>query len=91
MTMTPHVATTLVLVVITYIYWRSVLRLLLAVLFAALLLGGMRLVQLVNQIAPDQLGLTQSGTHSMIAAGSRGVGTRPSITLTRNSTAKPRA
>ena len=88
---TPHVATTIVLVVITYIYWRSVLRLLLAVLIAVLLLGGLQLVQLVNQIAPDQLGLAQSGTHSMIAAGSLGVGTRPSITLTRNSTAKPRA
>jgi hypothetical protein len=72
-------------------FWRSLLKLLLAVLVALLILGGIQVMHALDlaTAGPQQaLSLGQSPTHSTIAAGSLGVGTLPSMTFARNSTAK---
>jgi hypothetical protein len=72
-------------------FWRSLFKIFLAILVALLVLGGIQVVRAINlaTTGPERaLSLGQSPTHSTIAAGSLGVGTRPSITFTRNSTAK---
>lgn len=86
----------IILIVVSLIvlaFWRSLLKVVLAVLVALLVLGGIQAVRVIGSVTSgsrQQLGLAHSGKHSTIATGSLGVGTRPSITFTRNSTAKPR-
>jgi hypothetical protein len=84
----------IVLVLFTLAYWRSLLKMLLAVVVALVVIGGIQVLKMVGSINPvpsHQLSMGHSATQSTIAAGSLGVGTRPSITFTRNSTAKLRA
>ena len=49
---------------------------------------AVRFIGSITAVPQNQLSIGHSATHSTIAAGSLGVGTRPSITLARNSTAK---
>jgi hypothetical protein len=85
----------ILLALIIFAFWRSLLKLLIALLAALLLVGGvvaLRFIASINIPQPNQLSLpAHSATQSRIADGSLGVGTRPSITFTLNSTAKPPA
>ncbi|MFL6144871.1 MAG: hypothetical protein ACJ72N_23775 [Labedaea sp.] len=72
-------------------FWRSLFKILIAILVALLILGGIQVVHAIDVATAgpqEALSLGQSPTQSTIAVDSLGVGTRPSITFTRNSTAK---
>jgi glucan phosphoethanolaminetransferase (alkaline phosphatase superfamily) len=80
----------LLVILILVAFWKYLLKVLLALLAVLLLVGSVvavRYIASINVVPPNQLSLDHSATHSMIADGSLGVGTRPSITFTRNSTA----